>query len=68
MSLKAFHVVFVLASIALSTWVGVWAAGTAADEGGAGWWLLAVGGFAAAVALVVYGIWFLKKTKDVSYL
>jgi hypothetical protein len=67
-SLKFFHVVFVLASIVLSTWVGVWAVGTATDEGGAGWWLLAAGGFTAAVALVVYGFWFLKKTKDVSYL
>lgn len=68
MSLKAFHVVFVLASIVLSIWVGVWAAGTAADVGGIGWWLLAAGGFAAAVALAVYGVWFLRKTKDVSYL
>lgn len=67
MSLKAFHVVFVLASIALAVWVGVWAAGRA-DAGGAGWWLLAGGGFAAAVALGVYGVWFLKKMKGVSYL
>lgn len=67
MSLKAFHVVFVLASIALSIWVGVWAAGRAAD-GGTGWWLAAGGGFAAAVALAVYGVWFLRKTKDVSFL
>ena len=29
MSLKAFHVVFVLASIALAVWFGVWAAGRA---------------------------------------
>ncbi len=67
MSLKAFHVVFVLASIALAVWFGVWAAGRA-EAGGAGWWLLAGGGFAAAAALVVYGVWFLRKMKDVSFL
>lgn len=67
MSLKAFHIVFVLASVALATVVGVWSVGQArADDGG--YWLLAALSFLAAAALVVYGVWFVKKNKDVSYL
>jgi hypothetical protein len=66
-SLKAFHVAFIVASILLSGWVAWWAAGRAAAEGG-GWWWLAGGGAAAAVGLVVYGAWFLRKTRGMSYL
>lgn len=67
MSLKAFHVAFIAASILLSGWVAWWATGRARGEGG-GWWLLAGGGAAAAVALAVYGVWFLRKTRGMSYL
>ena len=62
MSLKLFHVVFVAAALALALWTGVWALG----EGGAVW--LAACCFAVAAGLVVYGVWFLRKMRGVSYL
>lgn len=62
MSLKLFHVVFVAAALVLALWTGVWALG----EGGALW--LAVCCFVAAAGLVVYGVWFLRKMRGVSYL
>jgi len=68
MSLKAFHVVFVALSTALAVTVGVWAARHATHGGGGGYWALAVGSVAAGVALIVYGVWFLRKTKDVGFL
>ena len=61
MSLKAFHVVFVLAALALAGWMAAWAW----QAGRTGWVAVAA---AAAVALVVYGIWFLRKMRGVSYL
>lgn len=62
MSLKLFHVVFIAAALALALWTGMWALG----EGSAVW--LAVASFAAAAGLVVYGAWFLRKMRGVSYL
>lgn len=61
MSLKAFHIAF----ITCSTLLALGLAGWAWTHGFAG---LAVGGVAVAVLLVVYGAWFLKKMKGVSYL
>ncbi|RMH23036.1 MAG: hypothetical protein D6696_01810 [Acidobacteria bacterium] len=69
MSLKAFHVVFVVVATLLMTGFGVWSLRHATGDG-AGTSYLVMGGLAlvAAIALVVYGVWFLKKTKGVSYL
>ncbi len=67
MSLKAFHLVFIVLAIVLAGGVGVWAWGHRA-AGGTLYQGLAVVCFLAAAALVVYGIWFVKKLKDVSYL
>ena len=66
MSLKAFHVVFVSASTALSLGTGLWALRQTAGADG----MLALGliGIAGALALPVYGWWFLKKTKHLGYL
>jgi ABC-type uncharacterized transport system permease subunit len=58
-SLKAFHVIFISAAVLLAVWFGVWAVGQQRQ-------LLAVGSFAAAVALVGYEVWFLRKTRQVS--
>jgi len=66
MSLKAFHVVFIVCSVLLSLGLGVWA--LLQPERTAGILGLGLVGFASAVALVVYGAWFLKKLKGVSYL
>jgi hypothetical protein len=68
MSLKAFHVVFLVASLMLAAWTAWWSWGRwAAGDGGA-WLALAVSCAAAIGALAVYGWWFLQKTRGVSYL
>jgi len=69
MSLKAFHVLFITASSALSVGCGVWgvknflgADGSATDL------IFGLGSLAVGVALVVYGKYFLRKLKNVGYL
>ena len=70
MSLKAFHLVFIIASIVLALGFAGWAL-TAyfSTDGGGMWYLVAgLGSLLAAVGLVFYEIYFLKKLKNVSYL
>jgi len=69
MSLKAFHLVFITASSALSFGCGVWwlknywsANGQLMDL------LFGLGALLAGVGLIVYERFFLKKLKDVNYL
>jgi len=68
MSLKAFHIVFILVSGLLCLGLGAWSYGryrqTHALEFA---WGIAVS-LAALVALIVYGKWFLRKLRNVSYL
>lgn len=68
MSLKAFHIVFVAASILVSILYGVWAVFMYLTESGL--LLLASGmlAFLVAVALILYGGTVLKKFRNVSYL
>lgn len=66
MSLKAFHVAFVACSVLLAVGFGVWA--LAREGGGALYLGLGLTSFAVAAGLLVYGVWFLKKLKGVSYL
>ncbi len=68
MSLKAFHLVFIIASIALAIGFGIWLANNYFSEGGAAYFVGAILSFAAAVGLVFYERYFLKKTKNESYL
>lgn len=68
MSLKAFHVVFVSASILLTLGVGVWALNRWFQEGGNLNLALGAGSLLSAIALGVYGRYFLKKLKHISYL
>jgi hypothetical protein len=65
MSLKAFHLVFILASIALSTLVGFWGL-LRSNEGVS--LLLGVIGVLSAAGLTVYLGWFVKKLRNLSYL
>ena len=69
MSLKAFHIFFVTSATMLAVGFGVWslrngraANGTKMD------FVWGIGSLIAAVALVIYGRYFLKKLKHVSYL
>lgn len=67
MSLKAIHLVFIVCSTLLAAGFGAWALAQRGSDGGA-YLALAVVSFTAAGALVVYGVWFVKKLKGVSYL
>jgi multisubunit Na+/H+ antiporter MnhC subunit len=64
MSLKAFHLIFIMVSIALAFGFGVWLA----VQGGVMNVIFAIGSFGVGVGLIFYERYFLKKTKDVSYL
>ena len=69
MSLKAFHVIFITASSALAFGCGVWELriGLSA-EGGALDFVVGTGSLAVGVGLLLYERYFLKKTKNLSYL
>ena len=68
MSLKAFHLIFVSASIAVCLFLGVWsflsfrATGSRADL------VYVATSVIAIVALLWYGRYFLRKLKHISYL
>lgn len=68
MSLKAFHLIFIVASIALAFGFGAWLVRDFLDEGGVLSLLFAAVSFGVGVGLIFYERYFLKKTKDVSYL
>jgi hypothetical protein len=69
MSLKAFHVVFITAATALAVGCGIWAFKDYFSADGRAWDLVfGVGCIAAAVGLVFYERYFLKKLKNISYL
>ncbi len=69
MSLKAFHILFIIASFLLALFLGGWCLNeyfTGAHRTGD--LLLGLLSLAAAVGLVVYGRYFLKKLKNIDYL
>lgn len=68
MSLKALHIVFVTAATLLAAVFGAWAVLQFRSGAGAGYLATAIVAFTAAIALVLYGRWFLRKLKNVSYL
>ncbi len=68
MSLKAFHIFFIVVSIALCVGVGVWATQDFARTGSGVHLALGVGSFIGSILLACYGVWFLRKLKGVSYL
>ena len=68
MSLKAFHIFFIVVSMALCVVFGVWATQDFARSGSGVHLALGVGSFIGSIVLVCYGVWFLRKLKGVSYL
>ena len=68
MSLKAFHLIFIIAAIVLAVGFGIWLAHNFFAGGGAANLIGAFLSFAVAVGLGIYERYFLKKTKNVSYL
>ena len=63
MSLKAFHIVFVIFSTLLALGVGAWCIWVNLVEGAPVYLAGAIGSFASALALVIYGVWFYRKMK-----
>ena len=68
MSLKTFHIVFIVVSIVLCIGVGVWATQDFSRSGNSIHLALGVGSFIGSIFLACYGVWFLRKLKGVSYL
>jgi hypothetical protein len=68
MSLKAFHVVFVSASILLAFGFGAWSYSVYKDQGKTADLIYAIGSALAGVALVIYFKIVLRKLKNISYL
>jgi hypothetical protein len=68
MSLKAFHVVFILASILLAFGMAAWSLIRFADGGRSGDLIYGLASGVAGVGLIAYGVYVLKKLKHISYL
>ena len=68
MSLKAFHVFFVAIALLLCLTVGAWGIRQYQTAGDYGLLYIGVGSFAAGLVLGVYGLWFLRKLRNVSYI
>ena len=68
MSLKAFLVVFVTASILLAFGFGAWSYFAYKDQGKTVDLIYAIGSALAGIALVVYFKFVLRKLKNISYL
>jgi hypothetical protein len=63
MSLKGFHIVFITFSTLLALGIGVWCIWVNLVAGAPVYLAGAVFSFTAAIALIVYGIWFWRKMK-----
>jgi membrane protein YdbS with pleckstrin-like domain len=63
MSLKGFHIVFIIVSTLLAIGIGAWCVWVDLVEGAPIYLAGAVCSFVVAVALVIYGVWFYRKMK-----
>jgi hypothetical protein len=63
MSLKGFHIVFIIFSTLLAVGIGAWCIWVNLVEGAPIYLAGAIFSFVAAVALMVYGVWFYRKMK-----
>ena len=63
MSLKGFHIVFIVFSMLLALGIGAWCVWVDLVEGAPIYLAGAICSFVVAVALVVYGVWFYRKMK-----
>ncbi len=68
MSLKAFHIVFVTASILLAFGFGIWSLVSYKDESRTLDLVFGIGSLVVGVGLILYGRFVLKKLKHISYL
>ena len=68
MSLKALHVVFIVASIVLALGFGAWSLNEFSHGGGKSNLWFGIGSLVAGVLLIIYSKAMLRKLKDISYL
>ena len=68
MSLKAFHIVFIVISTLFVLGFGAWALLQYREEGGLVNLLYSIGAGLSGAGLIIYGRYFLKKLKDIGYL
>lgn len=68
MSLKAFHIIFIAVSIAIAIGFGFWCLNAYFEQHGLLYALTAGISFIISGVLFVYGIWFLRKLKHVSFM
>jgi len=68
MSLKVFHVFFISMSALMCSGIGFWRASEFMASGGAANAGQATASLLAAVGLIVYGVQFLRKFKNLGYL
>jgi hypothetical protein len=68
MSLKALHIVFIVASIVLALSFGAWSLNEFTHGGARSNLWFGIGSLVVGVALIVYGKAILRKLKDISYL
>jgi hypothetical protein len=62
MSLKAFHVVFITASVLLAFFFAAWCLGLGGEDGTA-WRATGIASALTGLGLVVYEAWFLRKMR-----
>ncbi len=65
MSLKAFHIFFIALSILLSVGLGAWGVQSFLAEGSRGSLALGIVFFLTGAVLVVYGVKFLEKMREI---
>ena len=63
MSLKGFHIVFIIFSTLLALGVGLWCVWVDLVEDAPIYLAGAIASFVAAAALIIYGVWFYRKMK-----
>ncbi len=68
MSLKSFHIVFVICSVLFTSGFGYWSLQEYQVSGDDLTLVLCLSSVLAACGLLIYGIWFLKKLRGWSYL
>lgn len=68
MSLKSFHIFFIVVSTITVLGFGVWGVFIFLTESAPGYLFMGLVSLASGVALVIYGVKFLQKMKHISYL
>ena len=63
MSLKGFHIVFIVFSTLLAIGAGIWCVWVNLTAGEPVYLSGAIGSFLVALVLIIYGVWFYRKMK-----